>query len=432
VQWVVFRDVVDVSKSQIRQIQNTSGFDNNFRDPMPLHGRIVHDGSDIVNSSFKWDVTVCCIEDEDVIGITRSVGIVLGISAEDIEIISFLGYGDRKFGIQYFIDIENTKSFETYLLKNLKDKKFLQKIKARIEDDSSKITLRTFESVSIQKSSWHYPYNVTEWGKVSKTCEHGLMQSPIDLPALYGAKQSKLNTTVGLATKLTASHKHSLQWSLNTTDSPIFYFNGLKYELLQWHCHTGSEHTVDGFQYPGECHFVHYFNRTSGSKYAVIGVFLNDNATEQNSAFSKLLDDLPPTDDWDEQELNINFDWSSIISGVNPEHYWAYSGSFTTPGCDENVQWIVLRDVVEVSKSQIRKFQDTSGFDNNFRDPMPLHGRIVQDGSDIVNSSFKWDVTVCCIEEGDLNRMTSSVGIVLGLSAENIEINSFSTHGDST
>jgi len=219
---------------------------------------------------------------------------------------------------------------------------------------------------------------------------------------------------------------------LNTENKPTIYVKGLKYELLQWHCHTGSEHTVDGVQYPAECHFVHYFPRESGSEYAVIGVFLNDDATVANSAFSKLLDDLPSTDDWDKQELNIDFDWSSILSGVNLEHYWMYPGSFTTPGCNENVQWIVLRDVVAVTPYQIEQFENSSGFNNNFRDPKPLYGRVVEDGSQIVNTSVKWVVTVCCIEEGDIIDMTSSVYTMLGLSAEEIQIISFSAHGGNT
>jgi carbonic anhydrase len=66
---------------------------------------------------------------------------------------------------------------------------------------------------------------------------------------------------------------------------------------------------------------VHYCTRKSGSEYAVIGVFLNDSAVNPNSAFSELLDNLPAGDDWEEQEMNINFDWSEIISGLNLRYY---------------------------------------------------------------------------------------------------------------
>lgn len=36
-----------------------------------------------------------------------------------------------------------------------------------------------------------------------------------------------------------------------------FEYNNDVYTLLQFHFHTGAEHTVNGKRYPGECHFVH-------------------------------------------------------------------------------------------------------------------------------------------------------------------------------
>jgi carbonic anhydrase len=435
VQWTVLRDVVEVTPSQIEKIEKTSGFDNNFRPPMPLYGRVVEDGSDIVNSSVRWDVTVCCIKFMDVSEITSSVSTVLGLLAEDLEVISVNPSGDKSYDIEYVITVtENTQTFLTYLLQNLRDEKFMDGIKSQIQADSKIIVVSTFISVSayIEGSSYQYPYNVTEWGAIAPICEFGTMQSPIDLPAHRGLSQSKLNTTLGLTSTLTASRGHGLKWSLNTVNYPTFYVHGLKYELIQWHCHTGSEHFVEGHQYPAECHFVHYFKRDSGSEYAVIGVFLNDSAKISNSAFSKLLDDLPATAEWEKQQLNINFAWNEIISGINLEYYWSYSGSFTTPGCDEGVQWTVLRDVVEVTPSQIKQIEKSSGFDNNFRPPMPLYGRVVEDGSDIINSSVRWVVTVCCIKPEDVTEMTSSVTTVLGLLAEDLKIISFSVNGDSS
>jgi len=145
-----------------------------------------------------------------------------------------------------------------------------------------------------------------------------------------------------------------------------------------------------------------------------------------------LLDDLPAADEWEQQDLNISFDWSRLISSVNLEYYWSYIGSFTTPTCDEDVQWTVLRDVVEVTPAQIRQIEEISGFDNNFRPPMLLHGRVVKDGSELVASSLRWTVTVCCIGVKDLQEMTSSVGRAVGLSADDIHMISFTGHGGST
>jgi len=86
------------------------------------------------------------------------------------------------------------------------------------------------------------------------------------------------------------------------------------YFLLQLHCHTGSEHTVDGWQYPGECHFVH---QSASGEYAVVGIFLDGGSESPNSVFAELLDDLPPTDAWDTQELDINFDFNSFLEQLD-------------------------------------------------------------------------------------------------------------------
>merc|ERR1719419_1158436 len=146
----------------------------------------------------------------------------------------------------------------------------MERIKVEIEADSS-LNVTIFDSVSVSVyGEWHYPYNETEWSKQSATCEYGTMQSPIDLRGHPGVKQDEISTTRGLTSNLEASHKHSLQWNLITENYPTLHLKGLTYELKQWHCHTGSEHTVDGYQYPGECHFVH----VNGSQLAVIGVFL--------------------------------------------------------------------------------------------------------------------------------------------------------------
>jgi len=64
-------------------------------------------------------------------------------------------------------------------------------------------------------------------------------------------------------------------------------FDDVEYHFYQMHCHTGSEHTVNERQYPGECHFVH---RSESGLEAVIGIFLDDSLETSNPFFSMLLD----------------------------------------------------------------------------------------------------------------------------------------------
>merc|ERR1719193_1816654 len=172
-----------------------------------------------------------------------------------------------------------------------------------------------------------------------------------------------------------ASFLNKMEWSVNSTTPPTLLYENMTYALTKVQCHFASEHTVDGFQYPGSCHFVHQV----GTKYAIIAVFVNDGASKANAAFDVALQ-------------NIDALWDSMISGLDLRYYWQYTGSFTTPSCEENVQWFILRDVLEVTPSQIEQMKKNTGIYNNFRSLMPLNGRAVRDGSEIGNVTLFWFV----------------------------------------
>lgn len=37
----------------------------------------------------------------------------------------------------------------------------------------------------------------------------------------------------------------------------------------------------------------------------------------------------------------------------NLREYWTYPGSLTTPPCSECVQWIIFKEPIEISSSQV-------------------------------------------------------------------------------
>jgi len=113
-----------------------------------------------------------------------------------------------------------------------------------------------------------------------------------------------------------------------------------------------------------------------------------------------------------------------VLEGLNLAYYWSYSGSFTTPPCTESVQWIVLRDTLKVTPTQIKQIQNISGTDYSFRTPQRLDGRVIQDGSDIVTVKISWTVVLCCILEESLYNTADSVATVLDL-ADKVHILSY-------
>jgi carbonic anhydrase len=78
----------------------------------------------------------------------------------------------------------------------------------------------------------------------------------------------------------------------------------------------------------------------------------------------------------------------------NRRHFVRYSGSLTTPGCQESVIWTVFRDPISISQSQLNAFRALShngrkdGHDtpmeDNFRPVQPIGERTVLRNFDVI------------------------------------------------
>ena len=148
------------------------------------------------------------------------------------------------------------------------------------------------------------------------------------------------------------------------------------YELLQFHLHAPSEHTIDGVSAAAELHLVH---RNILLDLAVVGVMINVGAPV-NAAIDKILLNAP----LDEGGVDLG----GLISAkdVLPQFvsYYNYSGSLTTPPCSEGVRWFVLKEPVFVSQAAIdnlhliiSRFPEYGGFPDNNRPVRPLNGRAI-------------------------------------------------------
>lgn len=179
-----------------------------------------------------------------------------------------------------------------------------------------------------------------------------------------------------------------------------------KYVLEQFHCHwgktneEGSEHTINGQQFAGELHFVHW-NSTKYSSFAeaakhpdglcVLGVFLKPG--RKHLELGKIVGQL--------SKIQFRGEQAKILLPVNPgsflpqdSGYYTYQGSLTTPPCSECVIWIVFKEPLEVSQEQLEAFRslrcysledqcpcdEFKGFvKSNFRPTLPLGQREVKE-----------------------------------------------------
>jgi carbonic anhydrase len=195
-------------------------------------------------------------------------------------------------------------------------------------------------------------------------CKLGGAQSPIDLtnPLRVAALASVQVDYASTKVKVT-NNGHTFQ--INADKGSSVKMEGKRFDLLQFHFHTPSEHTLDGKPFPLELHLVH---QAADKTLAVIGVLLTEGAT--NTVLGRFWDRLPKAQG--EVDTSVSIEVKDLLPrGL--DDYFTYSGSLTTPPCTESVRWVVLKQPVQISKSQIASFRAV--FPMNARPTMPLGAR---------------------------------------------------------
>lgn len=221
--------------------------------------------------------------------------------------------------------------------------------------------------------SWGYaPHNGPAlWGTLDPAfgaCAMGEEQSPIDLTAGQSSDPIAIEyeyerTRIGVE-----NNGHTIQ--VNPDPGSGIVLNGVRFDLLQFHFHHASEHTVDGIQQPLEMHLVH---RNDGGSLAVVGVLFQEGPA--NDALAPVWAHLPaePTaSDVNAGELEL----ATLLPANRTT--WRYPGSLTTPPCTEGVNWIVMTEHLTMSPEQIAAFGAI--YPNNYRPVQPLGKRVLECG----------------------------------------------------
>ena len=118
-------------------------------------------------------------------------------------------------------------------------------------------------------------------------------------------------------------------------------------DLLQFHFHAPSEHTLDGTSYDLELHFVHSDRTEIGTDkqtYAVIGIFFDTSAGNTENSFIKQV--------LDKGQIDVN----GLLNEVDFSTAFVYKGSLTTPPCLEAVEFTIVPDIQPISSSQLEAF----------------------------------------------------------------------------
>lgn len=271
--------------------------------------------------------------------------------------------------------------------------------------------------------SYNYLHNGYDW---EDACATGESQSPINLDTrtIPSADRDfpKANiTNMGVVSQsLIYSTGYALEVTLVefevepvitvpaaafmvTDDKDIEVGTPIEVLPAQFHFHTVSEHTIDGFMAPAESHIVTVVKEGQTKTcdknpcYAVFGTMLvhGANSTEDNAVLAPIFDNLPSESGSENgvEYLEL-FDLNELLP-IDTNHY-TYSGSLTTPPCTEAVLWHVFEKPLPFSVGQMYAHQkmvnslpgaDCDDTDDgtcvprrektNNRPVQPIHGREV-------------------------------------------------------
>lgn len=219
-------------------------------------------------------------------------------------------------------------------------------------------------------SHWAYsgPTGPEHWGEKNPdhaACRVGAQQSPVDLTNPINAFIStpQIDWTPVNGGEI-VNNGHTLQMNLSNAGGLVR--DGVQYELIQFHFHTPSEHTLDGQHFPMEAHFVH---AAADGRLAVIGVMFVEGAN--NATLDPVWWAAPGVPG--KAAVSFHIDPEDLLP-KNRAAY-RYQGSLTTPPCSEIVDWTVLKTPLTVSKAQLTVFRALFG--DNARPVQPLHRRFL-------------------------------------------------------
>ncbi|MCG8556618.1 MAG: carbonic anhydrase family protein [Proteobacteria bacterium] len=222
----------------------------------------------------------------------------------------------------------------------------------------------------------HWGYSGHEgpqhWGDLSpafEQCKLGMEQSPIDIQASAATPTDLPNIHFNYQPFPLEIVNNGHTIVINVEEGSHIEVGGSVYELIQFHFHALSEHTIDGQHSPMEVHFVHANARGS---LAVVGAMMEVGPTEHPD-YAAIWAHLPQQKGMPHQVASVMVDATDLMP-MSQQSY-RYAGSLTTPPCSEGVAWHVLTDPVMLSQAQIDAF--TAIYDHNYRPVGDLHGRQV-------------------------------------------------------
>lgn len=217
--------------------------------------------------------------------------------------------------------------------------------------------------------SYHGAQGPASWDELKaqyRLCAEGRAQSPIDLRPRVPAPDGRLSFHYR-SSPLSLANNGRFIWGEDLAGSYLVV-NERRYELTEYRFHTPSEHRIEGRGADMEIQLLH---RSRSGQLAIV-VVLVQAGRRPNSILYRIADHLPPPGEvYYGSQLGIN----PLFLMPSKRAYLSYRGSLTTPPCTEGVDWLILREPVEIDALLVQRFHRAMG--SNVRPIQPTNARPV-------------------------------------------------------
>ncbi len=197
-------------------------------------------------------------------------------------------------------------------------------------------------------------------------CDSGHKQSPIDITTTTRQKLPPLDFNYRAAPLKLADDGHTVR--VRFANGSQLNIGNQRYTLQQFHFHTPGGDRIAGEEFPMAAHLLH--KSQSGQLLAVVVLF---RVGAENPLLTSLLPLIPAKADGDHTPSGSMINANELLP--TSHGYYRYSGSVTAPPCTEGVDWIVMKQPLELSAAQLARYRKR--FADNARAVQPLHQRVV-------------------------------------------------------
>ncbi|KAJ7115340.1 alpha carbonic anhydrase [Mycena epipterygia] len=205
------------------------------------------------------------------------------------------------------------------------------------------------------------PLNWAGLDPVNSACRTSKVQSPIVLD--HSISKAKSAPKVEIPNVEEAEFEN-LGTTLEVVVSGKTTFDGMEFELKQFHLHTPSEHRINDEYFPLEMHMVHQAANEAIAVIAVPFQLTEDGSTTE--LLTSVIENLSKVTEPGTSTTTAPLDFGPLTEAIQSRPLFQYSGSLTTPPCKEGPTFLVMEEPLALDVKTYNKLKAVIKFNARY------------------------------------------------------------------